>query len=59
MQALEAGAVDVILKPRLDTEQFLQRIADAHLRRRSRRPRGARLRRQRAPRVGRTPSRRS
>ena len=33
MQALEAGAVDVILKPRVDTRQQLLEARDAHLRR--------------------------
>ncbi len=32
MQALEAGAVDVIVKPRLDTRQFLMDSKRAHLR---------------------------
>ncbi len=39
MQALEAGAVDVILKPRVDTKQGLIESGRPHLRRReSRRP---------------------
>ena len=34
MQALEAGAVDVILKPRVDTKQGLIEVRRSHLRRR-------------------------
>ena len=40
MQALEAGAVDIILKPRVDTRQFLLEARRAHLRRREGRRRG-------------------
>ena len=34
LEALDAGAVDVILKPRIDTKQFLNEIAGPDLRRR-------------------------
>ena len=40
MQALEAGAVDVILKPRVDAAQFLQESQHPHLRRRQSRGAG-------------------